>query len=95
MLFSTDKISTTVLFMPSGDSTLLVRSDADIREDIESELAWSPFVDANEVTVSVENGVATLTGTVDTWAEYNAARENAYEGGAASVITKLEVDGSA
>jgi osmotically-inducible protein OsmY len=55
-------------------------------------LFWSPFVDSDDVTVSVEAGVATLTGSVDSLGEYNAARENAFEGGAITVINKLELD---
>jgi osmotically-inducible protein OsmY len=49
---------------------------------IEDQLWWSPFVDANEVTVEVEDGVATLSGTADSWSERGAARDNAYDGGA-------------
>ncbi len=61
---------------PGGYAT--AKDDWKIKEDIRSELYWSPFVDQNEVNVSVENGVATLTGTVDTWKERGAASENAY-----------------
>lgn len=71
------------------------KADDQLEKDIETQLWWSPFVDADEVTVTVENGVATLTGTVDTWAERNAARENALEGGATWVENRLKVDGSA
>lgn len=66
-------------------------SDVEIEDDINDELWWSPFVDADEVTVAVANGVATLTGTVDTWSEYEAATENAYEGGATWVYNNLAV----
>jgi osmotically-inducible protein OsmY len=67
------------------------RSDSEIKKDIEDELFWSPFVDQDEVKVSVDNGVATLTGTVDSWNEFYSATENAREGGATSVINKLNV----
>lgn len=66
-------------------------TDAEILDDIQGEMFWSPFVDGDEVTVMVENGVATLTGTVDSWSEYQAARENAYEGGATWVDNNLNV----
>ncbi|MDT8387540.1 MAG: BON domain-containing protein [Thiogranum sp.] len=69
------------------------KPDRAIEVDINNELQWSPFVARNQVTVSVENGVATLTGAVDSWPEYNAARENAFQGGAVSVINKLRVGG--
>lgn len=63
-----------------------------VRSEIQDELWWSPFVDADDVEVSVEDGIATLTGEVDTWSERSAAVENAYEGGAISVIDRLDVD---
>jgi len=66
--------------------------DSTIREQIEDELWWSPFVDANDVHVTVQNGVATLTGTVNSSAELRAAQENAFEGGAAGVINRLRVE---
>lgn len=70
------------------------RPDWEIREDIEDELWWSPFVDADEVTVTVDEGTATLTGTVDSVAERNAATEQALEGGAVVVHNDLEIDWS-
>lgn len=66
--------------------------DWEIKDDIEDELWWSPFVDSDEVTVTVDDGVANLTGVVDTWSEYWAARENAIEGGAAWVDNDLVVE---
>lgn len=46
-----------------------VKTDAEIRRDIEDEMFWSPFVEADEVDVSVKDGVATLTGSADDWHE--------------------------
>jgi osmotically-inducible protein OsmY len=67
------------------------KSDWEIRQDIENQLFWSPFVDEDQVQVSVEGGVATLTGEVDTWGERQAAVENALQGGAASVDNNIQV----
>ncbi|MBD3181561.1 BON domain-containing protein [Candidatus Poribacteria bacterium] len=53
---------------------------------------WSLFVDSDGIVVSVEDAVATLTGTVETWSERQSATENAIEGGTIRVINKLEVD---
>jgi osmotically-inducible protein OsmY len=75
--------------------TVRVKPDWEIEGDIESELFWSPFVDADEVTVEVDDGVAVLTGTVDSWAERQAASDNALEGGAYKVRNELDVDHSA
>lgn len=66
-------------------------TDSEIRAEIDDELFWSPFVDADEVNVTVNDGVATLTGTVDTWSERRAATEQAVEGGALTVDNQLEV----
>ncbi len=66
-------------------------SDAEIEDDIKDELWWSPFVESDEVEVTVDNGIVTLTGTVDTWSERTAATENAYEGGATWVYNNLVV----
>ncbi len=74
------------------DRVTPTRTDWELRREIEDELWWSPFVDSQEVRVTVENGIATLTGSVDTWSEWRAAKENAYEGGARVVINKLQVD---
>jgi osmotically-inducible protein OsmY len=67
-------------------------SDTEIKSEINDELWWSPFVDSDDVDVSVENGTATLEGTVDSWSERSAATENAYEGGATWVINNLDVE---
>lgn len=70
------------------------RNDAEIAHEIAAELRWSPYVDSDDVKVSVHEGVATLNGEVDSWAEYNAAMENALDGGASKVINHLNVEGS-
>ena len=67
------------------------KSDFRMEMDINNELFWSPFVDAEQVNVEVNDGKATLTGTVDSWLEYDAAEYNAYEGGAVTVDNKLAV----
>lgn len=78
-------------YVPSIGSTR--KPDATIVEEIREELAWSPFVDADEINVSVVDGVATLSGKVDSMAERRAAAENAYEGGATRVENRLQVEG--
>lgn len=67
------------------------RSDQEIEEDIRDEMWWSPFVDSDEVTVAVNDGIATLTGTLDTYAERRSAVENARQGGALAVDNDLLV----
>lgn len=72
-------------------STTRSKPDNEIKEEIDSQLWWSPWVDSDAVTVSVADGVATLTGMVDTWSERDKAAENAIEGGAVKVVNKLDV----
>ncbi|HVS63240.1 MAG TPA: BON domain-containing protein [Thermoanaerobaculia bacterium] len=68
-----------------------LRSDSEIERNIESQLFWSPFVDADEISVTVNDGVAKLSGTVGSWNEWRAARTNAFEGGAVWVDNDLGV----
>jgi osmotically-inducible protein OsmY len=66
-------------------------SDRAIKDDIEDELWWSPYVDADQVNVSVSDGVATLTGTVNSWQEQQTAVTNALKGGTKKVVNNLKV----
>jgi osmotically-inducible protein OsmY len=75
----------------SQKSHVADKSDWEIAQDIRHELFWSPFVATADVTVAVDDGVATLTGTVDTWSERQQAKDNALEGGAVAVINRLKV----
>lgn len=68
-----------------------LQSDGEIKAEIEDEMFWSPFVDAGQVQVKVDSGVATLQGKVDDYAEMHAAIENAFEGGAMRVDNQLRV----
>ena len=67
------------------------KPDPIIQNDIENELWWSPYVDSDEINVTVNHGTATLTGTVDSYFEQEIAIENAREGGAKSVISHLTI----
>jgi osmotically-inducible protein OsmY len=68
------------------------QSDDAISRDIRSELFWDPFVDSTSIHIDVNAGVATLTGTVNTWRDFHAATMDAYEGGAETVVNKLRVE---
>ncbi|MGD9179717.1 MAG: BON domain-containing protein, partial [Desulfobacterales bacterium] len=67
------------------------KDDWEIKRDIENELWWSPFVDEDDVSVTVRDGTTTLVGVVDTLRERRVATENAYEGGAKHVRNELKV----
>ncbi len=69
-----------------------VKSDQQLKRDVESELTWSPFVDADKVQVTVRRGVVTLSGKVEDRDEIQSAIDNAYEAGAKDVISKLTTE---
>lgn len=70
-------------------------SDWELKQDILSELFWNPHIERDSISVSVEHGTATLTGTVPSWRHREAAVREAYEAGAGDVKNRLEVmDGS-
>lgn len=57
-----------------------------------SQLFWIIFVDSDGINVSVDEGGATLTGDVANSSKRQSAVENAYEGGAESVVSRLDVE---
>jgi hypothetical protein len=65
--------------------------DWEIKQNIETELRADPFVESNNITITVENGVATLTGTVENFTERAAAEVDAYQEGASEVHNHLKV----
>lgn len=73
-------------------NAIQIKSDEDIKEGVENQLWWSPFVDRNQIYIEVKDGIVTLSGTVNTALEMEFAVKNAYEGGAVRVINKLDVD---
>jgi osmotically-inducible protein OsmY len=68
-----------------------IKTDAVIEADIQNEFFWSPFVDGESIHVKVDDGIAILTGTVNSLRESQAATDNAYEGGASVVNNQLIV----
>jgi osmotically-inducible protein OsmY len=70
-----------------------MKSDMDIRHDVEAELRWEPRVnDATAIGVAVKNGVATISGHVQSYLERSAA-ERAVErvSGVTAVANELDV----
>jgi len=52
----------------------------------------SVFVGEEDIDVSVQNGVATLEGEVDSMMELDQAIKDAFDGGARRVINRLDID---
>ncbi|MEX0880382.1 MAG: BON domain-containing protein [Thermoanaerobaculia bacterium] len=55
-----------------------VKSDRETQEDVLRELRWDSRIRQEEVGVEVDDGVVTLTGTVDSWAKKLASKEAAH-----------------
>jgi osmotically-inducible protein OsmY len=66
------------------------KADSELQSDVESQLWWSPFIDSNQIDVTVRNGVVTLSGRVQDWEAAKAAVKNAYDAGAKRVKSRLQ-----
>jgi len=66
-------------------------NDTQIKKSIEDWFFWSPFVDRDDIKVTVHGGVATLTGTVGTWIGYGEADQGAHQSGATAVLNRVTV----
>lgn len=77
-----------------GSETHVV-SPQSIRDRAIEKIFWDPRVGAGKVTVAVaSDGDVTLTGTVDSWGERQAARDDATLAGAAHVVDHVRVGGA-
>jgi osmotically-inducible protein OsmY len=69
-----------------------MRSDIDIKRDVEAELRWNPDIDATDIAVSAKNGVVTLSGFVRSYAQKYEAEQTAKRvNGVAAVANDIEV----
>lgn len=69
-----------------------MRSDLDIKRDVEAELRWNPDIDATDIAVAVKNGVVTLTGFVRSYTQKREAERTVKRvSGVAAVANDLEV----
>ena len=50
-----------------------MKTDADLKRDVTAELAWDPAVKSTAIGVAVKDGVVTLSGHLETFAEKHAA----------------------
>jgi osmotically-inducible protein OsmY len=69
-----------------------MKSDSELRRDVERELEWEPGVDERRIGVSVIDGVVTLTGQVSSYAErWKAERTVERVTGVRGIADELEV----
>src|SRR5258707_12411643 len=68
-----------------------MRSDDDIKRDVEAELRWDHDIDATDIGVSAKDGVVTLTGFVRSYLQkYDAERDAKRVNGVLAVANHLE-----
>lgn len=69
-----------------------MKTDAELRDDVEAELEWDPSFDSRNIGVAAKNGVVTLSGHVrsyaDRWAAQNAAQRVT---GVKAIANEIEV----
>ena len=69
-----------------------MKSDSDIKRDVEAELKWDPDIDATDIGVAVKGGVVTLTGFVRSYTQKWQAENDAKRvAGVAGVANDIEV----
>ena len=69
-----------------------MRSDSDIRRDVEDELRWDPDIDATDIAVNVNNSVVTLAGFVRSYMQkYQAETDAKRVAGVVAVANDIEV----
>jgi osmotically-inducible protein OsmY len=69
-----------------------MRSDIELREDVEEEPEWEPSVDERRIGVAVRDGIVTLTGEARSYAEkWNAERAVERVEGVRGVANDIQV----
>jgi osmotically-inducible protein OsmY len=69
-----------------------MRSDSEIKRDVEEELRWNPDIDTTDIAVSVSKGVVTLTGFARSYLDKYEAEEAAKRvAGVVGVANDIEV----
>ena len=69
-----------------------MKSDTQLRKDMQDELKWEPSIREAEIGVAVKDGVVTLSGRVDSFAEKYAAQHAAERvSGVRAIADDLEV----
>jgi osmotically-inducible protein OsmY len=69
-----------------------MKTDTDIKRDVEAELRWDPEIDDTDIAVKSTNGVVSLTGFVSTYAQkYHAAGTAKRVAGVTALANDIEV----
>lgn len=69
-----------------------MKSDHQLKTDVESELKWDAEIDDSKIGVTCTNGAVTLTGHVPTYRQKIAAKQAAKRvAGVVAVVDKIDV----
>jgi osmotically-inducible protein OsmY len=75
----------------SFSTSEIKKSDWEIQLDFENQVWWSPFLSSQDIVATVEDGKATLSGSVQHIHQRLIAEQQAFEAGASIVINRLRV----
>lgn len=69
-----------------------MKTDAELKSDVEAELAWDPAVKSTEIGVAVKDGIVTLSGHLQTYTEKWAVEKALRRiGGIRAIALELDV----
>lgn len=69
-----------------------MKSDSQLQQDVLAELAWEPSINAAHIGVTVEDGIVTLGGHVDTFGEkWDAERATQRVSGVKALAVEIDV----
>lgn len=69
-----------------------MKSDAELKQDVEAELAWDPAIKAAAIGVAVKDGVVTVSGHLENYAEKWAVEDALRRiGGVKAIALELDV----
>src|SRR5258708_39714953 len=69
-----------------------MKSDSEIKRDVEDELRWDPNLDSTDIGVTVKKGVVTMAGFVKSYGQkYEAERAAKRVAGVVGMANDLEV----
>jgi osmotically-inducible protein OsmY len=69
-----------------------MKTDSELRRDVERELEWDPSIDARNIGVAAKNGVVTLTGYVNSYSDkWTAERTAKRVAGVTALANDIEV----
>ncbi len=75
----------------SFSNSEIEKTDWEIQLDFENQVWWSPFLSSQDIVATVEDGKATLSGSVQHMHHRLMAEQQAFEAGASIVINRLRV----